>query len=67
LNDYFQSVFDWLTKCEKVFGFDLEGYKMKRIYAFLAERYLSYWFNKYAKVLEWPIFFYDTNKNKVLI
>ncbi len=67
LNDYFQSVFDWLAQCEKVFGFDLEGYKMKRIYAFLAERYLSYWFNKYAKVLEWPIFFYDTNKNKVIV
>ena len=39
----------------------------KRIYAFLAERYLSYWFNKYANVLTWPIFFYDTNVNRVSI
>ena len=64
---YFESVFTWLDKCEKIFKFDLEGYSQKRMYAFLAERYLSYWFNKYSKPLEWPIFFFDTNKNKVLI
>lgn len=67
INKYFLSVFSWLEKCEKVFGFNLEGYKFRRMYAFLAERYLSYWFNKYTNSLEWPIFFYDTNKNKILI
>ena len=65
MNDYFDSVFKWLEKCEKEFGFDLHDYKFKRMYAFLAERYLGYWFNKYSKPLEWPIFFYDTNKNKL--
>ena len=67
MNEYFISVFNWLKKCENSFGFDLNGYGSKRIYAFLAERYLSYWFNKYSKPLEWPIFFFDTNKNKIKI
>tara|TARA_B100001057_G_C22780172_1_gene923319 strand:- start:107 stop:964 length:858 start_codon:yes stop_codon:yes gene_type:complete len=67
MNDYFSSIFGWLEKCEKIFGFNLQGYSQKRIYAFLAERYLSYWFNKYTKPLTWPIFFYDTNKNKIEI
>ena len=65
MDGYFTSVFQWLEKCENVFGFNLSGYSMKRIYGFLAERYLSYWFQKYGKPLEWPIFFYDTNKNKI--
>ena len=67
MDRYFLSVFNWLKKCEKEFGFDLEGYSSKRIYAFLAERYLSYWFQKYSKHLDWPIFFFDTNKDKVTI
>ena len=46
MDSYFQSVFDWLAKCEKIFGFNLHGYGKKRIYAFLAERYISYWFQK---------------------
>ena len=67
MNDYFESVFNWLRKCEDIFGFNLDGYAKTRIYAFLAERYLSYWFNKYTNVLTWPIFFYDTNVNRVSI
>jgi len=67
MESYFRSIFNWLERCEKIFGFDLEGYESKRIYAFLAERYLSYWFQKYGKPLEWPIFFFDTNKNRVKI
>ena len=62
MNDYFTSVFCWLEKCEKVFGFNLEGYGKTRMYAFLAERYLSYWFNKYTKPLLWPVVFFDTSK-----
>tara|TARA_B100000700_G_C15013629_1_gene842235 strand:- start:1219 stop:2037 length:819 start_codon:yes stop_codon:yes gene_type:complete len=65
MDGYFKSIFKWLSQCEKIFGFDLKGYDMTRIYAFLAERYLSYWFQKYGKPLEWPIFFFDTNKNKI--
>jgi len=67
MHRYFSSVFKWLKSCENSFGFNLSGYGSKRMYAFLAERYLSYWFNKYSKPLEWPIFFFDTNKNKVKI
>ncbi len=67
MNDYFNSVFSWLEKCENEFGFELEGYSLKRLYAFLAERYLSYWFQKYSKYRTWPIFFYDTNKNRIKI
>ena len=67
MNDYFSSVFTWLEKCENEFGFELEGYSLKRLYAFLAERYLSYWFQKYSKYKSWPIFFYDTNINKIKI
>ena len=67
MNDYFNSVFSWLERCENEFGFELKGYSLKRLYAFLAERYLSYWFQKYSKYKTWPIFFYDTNTNKIQI
>ena len=62
INDYYNSIFPWLQRCEKIFGFDLDGYGMTRIYAFLAERYLSYWFTKYTKPLLWPVVFFDINK-----
>ncbi len=62
MDSYFVSVFSWLEKCEKIFGFDLEGYGKTRMYGFLAERYLSYWFNKYTKPLLWPVIFYDITK-----
>ena len=65
MNNYFSSVFGWLERCEPLFGFNLKGYAKIRIYTFLAERYISYWFNKYSKPLNWPIFFYDTNENKL--
>ena len=63
MNDYFSSIFPWLLRCEKIFGFDLEGYGKTRMYAFLAERYLSYWFRKYTKPLQWPVIFFDITKN----
>ena len=62
MNDYFSSVFPWLERCEKIFGFDLKGYGKTRMYAFLAERYLAYWFNKYTKPLLWPVIFFDNSK-----
>ena len=62
INAYFNSIFPWLQRCEKIFGFNLKGYGKTRIYAFLAERYLSYWFNKYTKPLLWPVIFYDITK-----
>jgi hypothetical protein len=65
IKEYYKSVFPWLEKCESIFGFNLNSWREVRIYGFLAERYLSYWFNKYTAVKEWPIFFYDTNKNNL--
>jgi len=62
---YYETIFEWLQKCEKVFGFDLVGYGNIRLYAFLAERFLPYWFNKNAKVLEWPILFHDLRNEKI--
>ena len=65
IKNYYSSLFPWLEKCEKIFGFNSGNYGQTRIYAFLAERYLAYWFNKYTKPLIWPIAFFDINKNKI--
>ena len=63
LNKWFESVFSWLSECEKIFGFnDLKGYDQSRLYAFLAERYLSFWFKKYTQYLPWPWSFFDVTK-----
>ena len=59
LQHYYNSVFPWLNECEKIFGFDSHSYGLKRIYGFLAERYMSYWFQKYSKYKLMPIFFKD--------
>ena len=60
LNDWYKTVFEWLFKCEEIFGFDqLSGYETGRIYAYLAERYLPFWFKKYSKVGTWPIYCLD--------
>ena len=60
LNDYYSSLFVWLKKCESAFGFEPnQKYSLIRIYAFLAERYLSYWFKKNSNYILWPIKHYD--------
>ncbi len=64
LKQYYESIFPWLERCEKVFGFDLDGYGLKRIYGFLAERYMSYWFQKYTKYKLMPIYFKDISDFK---
>ena len=61
LDKYYSSLFPWLERCEKLFGFDLNGYGLKRIYGFLAERYMSYWFKKYTKFTTLPILFKDVS------
>ena len=62
MNNYYLTLFDWLKKCEDIFGFKLEGYGKTRLYAFLAERFLSYWFKENTNYLEWPILFHDLRK-----
>tara|TARA_Y100001970_G_scaffold152748_1_gene187033 strand:- start:2956 stop:3780 length:825 start_codon:yes stop_codon:yes gene_type:complete len=67
MSNYYSSIFEWLFKCEKIFGFNLHGYSKQRIYGFLAERYLPYWFSKYSNNLIWPVIFYnlmDTTNEK---
>lgn len=60
INDWFKVQFEWLKRCEKKFGFkDLKGYDQTRIYAFLAERFLSFWFKKYTIFKEQPWVFID--------
>ena len=61
--DYYESIFPWLARCERIFNFKKQSYGTNRIYAFLAERYLSYWFKKYTNYKIWPIIYYDINKN----
>ena len=57
---YYNSLFPWLERCEKIFGFaTLDTYGLKRIYGFLAERYMSYWFKKYTKFHLMKIHFKD--------
>ncbi len=62
IEKYFNDVFPWLFECEKIFGFEnLKGYDQTRLYAYLSERYLSFWFKKYSKYIEWPWVFKDIN------
>ena len=64
-NQYYKTIFEWIENCEKIFGFNLKGYGQVRLYAFLAERFMPFWFNKYAKCLEWPIIFNDLRKESL--
>ena len=55
-NKWFSSLFPWLKRCEDIFSFKSldNSYDTQRLYAFLAERYLSFWFKKYTKYKEHP-------------
>ena len=60
IHRWFAKLFQWLESCETIFGFEkLAGYDTQRLYAYLAERYLSYWFKKNYRVLSWPWLFFD--------
>ena len=60
INNWFSDLFDWLFKCEKIFGFhQLQGYDTERLYAYLAERFLPFWFKRNTKCLEWPWIFFE--------
>ena len=62
IKNFYSDLFEWLFKCEKIFGFDLKGYGQQRIYSFLTERYMPFWFSKYAKVKYWPWIYCDITK-----
>jgi len=64
LKNYYSTLFPWLERCEKLFGFEnLKGFGQIRIYTFLAERFMSYWFQKNTKTKTIPIVFYDIRKD----
>ena len=64
LKSYYEDLFPWLEKCEELFGFEnLKGFGKIRIYGFLAERFMSYWFQKNTKCITMPIIFYDIRRN----
>ena len=53
INRWFEDLFSWLDKCEGAFDLEkLGGYDTGRLFAYLSERYLSYWFKKYFKCKE---------------
>ena len=65
IDKWFKSLFSWLFRCEKEFGLkNLKGYDQQRLYAYLAERYLSFWFKKNTKYLEWYWAFFEKKLNK---
>ncbi len=60
LYQFYDEIFPWLFKCENEFkNFNLEGYEKKRIYGFLAERFMPYWFKKNFKSTTCQISFFD--------
>ena len=64
LKNYYSTLFPWLERCENLFGFEnLKGFGKIRIYTFLAERFMSYWFQKNAKTKTMSIVFYDIRKD----
>ena len=63
LDLWFSELFEWLFECEKIFKFEnLKDYETKRLFAYLAERYLSYWITEHTQYKEWPYIFYDSEK-----
>jgi hypothetical protein len=66
MSRYYETVFEWLEECEKIFGFNLKGYGNTRIYGFLIERFMPFWFNKYSKVLEVPIIYHDLSNDNLI-
>ena len=65
MHDYYSTVFPWMERCEKIFGFNNKSYGLKRIYGFLIERFQSFWFQKYTNPLVWPIIFHDINNSEI--
>ncbi len=63
LFNFYEVIFPWLFKCENDFkNIELEGYDKKRIYGFLAERFMPYWFKKNYKTTTCPITFLNRIK-----
>ena len=65
MDKFYNSLFPWLERCEEIFGFtDNNKYNETRIYAYLAERYIPYWFKKYSNYMIWPIISFNIPRKK---
>jgi hypothetical protein len=67
INRYSKLIFEWFLKCENIINKNnnLPLIKNSRIFQYINERFLDYWFSKYCKVLRWPMIMYNKNKNKL--
>jgi hypothetical protein len=67
INQYSNLIFEWFLKCENIINKNnnLPLIKNSRIFQYINERFLDYWFSKYYKVLRWPIIMYNEKKNKL--
>ena len=64
LGEFYNEIFPWLFKCEEEFkDLDLKGYDKVRIYGFLAERFMPYWFKKNFNTTTCPITFFEPKNN----
>lgn len=62
-NDYMTYLFNWLDLCgDEIKKINMKKSNSTRIHAFLAERFLHFWFNKYHTKTELPWIFLDTSK-----
>ena len=67
INQYSNLIFEWFLKCEDIINKNnnLPLIKNSRIFQYINERFLDYWFSKYSKVLRWPMIMYNLDKNKL--
>lgn len=66
MNKLYEKTFKWIFKCEEKFShLKLEGYGRERLYDFLAERYFSFYFEKYTKIKTWPYILLKENFNEL--
>ena len=60
LKNFYNEIFPWLFECEKAFNDKkLTGYSKIRIYGFLAERFMPFWFITNYNITTCPITFFD--------
>ena len=67
INRYSNLIFEWFLKCENIINKNnnLPLINNSRIFQYINERFLDYWFSKYYKVLRWPMIMYNLDKNKL--
>ena len=67
INRYSSLIFEWFLKCENIINKNnnLPLINNSRIFQYINERFLDYWFSKYYKVLRWPMIMYNLDKNKL--